>query len=136
MKVLLLTLAFQVRMDLRRRNRTAPDPSFEVPIYRIPINLHRNERSYDLGPSDGPPTRRFDFLPRPAVRCPACEVAHESPTIAQHPIHRPMALGSSTVITEVLRPNVRSGSEDEVLCAAIGKHSELERRWIQTLSGK
>ena len=29
-----------------------------------------------------------------------------------------MALGSSTVITEVLRPNVESGSEDEVLCAS------------------
>ena len=28
-----------------------------------------------------------------------------------------MALESSTVITEVLRPNVGSGFEDEVLCA-------------------
>ena len=53
----------------------------------------------------------------PAVRCLACEVAHEPPTIAQHPILCPMALGSSTVITEVLRPNVGSGSEDEVLRA-------------------
>ena len=104
-------------MDLCRRNRTAPDPSIEVPIHRIPTNLYRNERSYDIGPSDGPHTRRSDFLPGPAVRRSACEVAHEPLTIAQHPIHRPMALGSSTVITEVLRPNVGSGSEDEALCA-------------------
>ena len=104
-------------MVLRRRNRTAPDPSFEVPIQSVPTNLHRNARSYDIGPSDVPHTRRSDFLPGPAVRCSACEVAHETLTIAQHPIPRPMALGSSTVITEVLKPNVGSGSEDEVLCA-------------------
>ena len=133
MKVLPLTLVFQVRMDLHRRNRTAPGPSFEVSIHLVSTNLHRNDRSYDLGPSDGPHTRRSDFLPGPAVRRSACEVAHEPLTIAQHPIPRPMALGSSTVITEVLRPNVGSGSEDEVLCAG---DWQLERRWIRTLSGK
>src|SRR5258706_5693199 len=47
------------------------------------------------------------YARRPAARRLALEVAHEPLTISQHPHRRPLGLGSSTVITEVLRAGLR-----------------------------
>ena len=55
------------------------------------------------------------YAHRPAARRLALEVAHEPPTISQHPQPRPLTLRPLTVITEVFRAGLRrfvcSGTE-------------------------
>ena len=63
------------------------------------------------------------FAHRPAVRRLALEVVHEPLTIAQHLSLRPLALGSSTVVTEVLtracRRSAYVGTEELLVTALV-----------------